>query len=196
MLQVSQYSESQERDTYRDVEASQFALATGFGMIGAMAGVGVASWQSANAAKAVSEAETIAEKHREVARKLDYGIKNLDIELEVYKKEKKGLVCSINAMINCSDEMKQDHLLNAIKEVLGMLNGLIANIVALIQFFETMNRAIEDMVEEHDSKLKSIADQSQDEDLQKSDFEVRISVEQVFICLIFETGLLSERSNV
>jgi hypothetical protein len=55
-------------------------------------GTGIASWQSANAAKAVVSAEKIAEQHLKVARQLDHGIKSMDIHLDMLKKENKGLV--------------------------------------------------------------------------------------------------------
>jgi hypothetical protein len=53
-----------------------------------------------------------------------------------------------------------------------MLQGLIDNVVHLIQFSEKMNQSIEDMVETHERELQKFTNQSQDE-MQKSDFEVR-----------------------
>lgn len=67
----------------------------------------------------------------------------------------------------------QDHLLEAVRQVLEMLQGLTDNIIALMSYFEIMNVTINDMVNEHDTQLKSIAaDQANGVQLSQADFEV------------------------
>lgn len=72
--------------------------------------------------------------------------------------------------------------MEAIRQVLEMLQGLTGNIIALMSYFEIMNVTINDMVNEHDTQLKSIAaDQANGVHLSKADFEVRsISISTYF----------------
>jgi len=64
--------------------------------------------------------------------------------------------------------------LEAIRQVLEMLQGLTDDIIALMSYFEIMSVTINDMVNEHDTQLKSIAaDQANGVQLIKADFKVR-----------------------
>lgn len=55
-----------------------------------------------------------------------------------------------------------------------MLQGLTDDIIALMSYFEIMSVTINDMVNEHDTQLKSIAaDQANGVQLIKADFKVR-----------------------
>lgn len=67
----------------------------------------------------------------------------------------------------------QDHLLGAMREVLGMLKELMDNIISLMSYFEIMNVTVTQMVDEHENALKSIAaDQANGVEISKADFEV------------------------
>lgn len=64
--------------------------------------------------------------------------------------------------------------MEAIRQVLEMLQGLTDDIIALMSYFEIMSVTINDMVNEHDTQLKSIAaDQANGVQLIKADFKVR-----------------------
>ena len=72
-------------------------------------------------------------------------------------------------------------MLKAICAVLGLLKGLTENIIALMFYFKQMNTVIKDLVQEHESQLKMIAqDQARGEELSDADFEAckPISVHQ------------------
>lgn len=59
--------------------------------------------------------------------------------------------------------------------MLGLLAGVVQDIMSLISFFKVMNNEIANMVEEHDRKLKDIANQEADgEVLSDADFEVSV----------------------
>jgi hypothetical protein len=64
-------------------------------MIGTIAKAGLSSYISASAAWTVQQAEEELERRRTVARELDFGLKSIEIDLDLYKTEKEGLVCSL-----------------------------------------------------------------------------------------------------
>lgn len=61
-------------------------------MVGAIVGVSVSSYLSASAAQTVSNTEAALEQQRKMARDLDSRLQNIDIDLEMFLVEKKGMV--------------------------------------------------------------------------------------------------------
>lgn len=150
-------------------------------MVGAIVGVGVSSYLSASTAQTVSNAEFALEQQRKMARDLDGRLQNIDIDLKMIVVEKKGMVH--DPLLPPSQEFLddgnsdllplQDHLLGAMREVLGMLKELMDNIISLMSYFEKMNITITQMVDEHEKGLKSIAaDQANGVEISKADFQV------------------------
>lgn len=81
--------------SYNYLEAADIGIAASFGMMGAIVNAGVSSYISASAAWTVQKAEEELERRRTVARQLDFGLQSIEIDLNLYKKEKEGLVCSL-----------------------------------------------------------------------------------------------------
>jgi hypothetical protein len=63
--------------------------------MGTLVNAGISTYLSASAAWAVKQAEEELERRRTIARQLDYGLQAIEVDLELYKTEKKGLVCSL-----------------------------------------------------------------------------------------------------
>jgi hypothetical protein len=87
-------SETNNGCSSRHIEAADIGIAASFGMMGAIVNAGLSSYISASAAWTVQQAEKELERRRAVARKLDYGLKAIEVDLDLYRTEKEGLVCS------------------------------------------------------------------------------------------------------
>jgi hypothetical protein len=76
----------------------RLGLTYSIGLAGAVIGAGVSSYLSAAAAKTVAITEAELDRKREFARQLDYSVKNVEIDLELFQTEKTGLVSSVGAL--------------------------------------------------------------------------------------------------
>jgi hypothetical protein len=76
----------------------RLGLSYSLGLVGAVIGAGVSSYLSAAAAKTVVTTEAELDRKRAFARQLDYTVKNVEINLELFQTEKTGLVSSVGAL--------------------------------------------------------------------------------------------------
>ena len=76
----------------------KLGLTYSLGLAGAVVGAGVSAYLSAAAAKTVATTEAELDRKREFARELDYAVKSVEINLELFQTEKTGLVSSVDAL--------------------------------------------------------------------------------------------------
>jgi hypothetical protein len=79
----------------------------------------------------------------------------------------------IHKLLACISTIFKEHLLFASTQVLSMLAGLTEYIMALLGFFKRMNVAIEEIINESESAMLSIAeDAAAGVELSQVDYEV------------------------
>lgn len=176
------------------------SLAFGFGMVGVVAGGGASLYLSASAAGKVAQAEAALERQRQKARDLEYGLQTVAVDLNLFAHENQGLVWGLSPsfiffgsilllFFKTHKPLKQKEgeekansfyhhqgvLMHAIIKMLTILDELTNTINELITYFSLINNEIRNLVAEHESEVKKIAqDKANGIEMEDGDYKVRI----------------------